>query len=133
MDFLNGMKNHRKIIKQSVVWTYRRAAKGNNKRRNTKNKDNGQSKWCSRGLSGVFFLYIDLNGRNRSISQTCFRYRFVVCHSEFCFFFVSHFSGWGMSMVVRLFNFKISCNVLAGAIELLMLVCFSAVMICLVG
>ena len=61
-----------------------------------------------------------------------FRYRFVVCHSGFCFFAFLIFSGWGMSMVVRLFNFKISCNVLAGAIELLMLVCFSVVMICLV-
>ena len=58
--------------------------------------------------------------------------RFVVCHSGFCFFVFLIFSGWGMSMVVRLFNFKISCNVLVGAIEFLMLVCFSAVMICLV-
>ena len=60
----------------------------------------------------------------RSMLQTFFRYRFVVCHSGFCFFVFLIFSGWGMSMVVRLFNFKISCNVLAGAIEFLMLVCF---------
>ena len=51
---------------------------------------------------------------------------------DFVLFVFLIFSGWGMSMVVRLFNFKISCNVLAGAIEFLMWVCFSAVMICLV-
>ena len=60
-----------------------------------------------------------------SVSSCCVSFRIL-------FFVFLIFSGWGMSMVVRLFNFKISCNVLAGAIELLMLVCFSAVMICLV-